>query len=110
MNIWKRRVTAVLSAAGIMLSLWSAFGYFAATAAERPVEVPPPALDNAKAPGSSQIAVLAGGCFWGVQAVFQHLNGVQSAVSGYAGGDRATAQYETVSGGRTGHAESVQIT
>jgi peptide-methionine (S)-S-oxide reductase len=57
-----------------------------------------------------QTAVLAGGCFWGVQAVFQHLNGVQRAVSGYAGGDRATAQYEVVSTGRTGHAESVQIT
>ena len=110
MNIWKQRVTAALSAAGIMLTLWSAFGYFAATAAERPVEIPPPVLDNAKAPGSSQTAVLAGGCFWGVQAVFQHLNGVQNAVSGYAGGNRATAQYETVSGGRTGHAESVQIT
>jgi len=54
--------------------------------------------------------VLAGGCFWGVQAVFQHLNGVQRALSGYAGGDRATAQYETVSSGRTGHAESVRIT
>ena len=57
-----------------------------------------------------QTAVLAGGCFWGVQAVFQHLNGVQRALSGYAGGDRATAQYEVVSSGQTGHAESVQVT
>jgi peptide-methionine (S)-S-oxide reductase len=67
-------------------------------------------MDNPKAPGTPQTAVLAGGCFWGVQAVFQHLNGVQQAVSGYAGGDRATADYETVSGGQTGHAESVQVT
>jgi peptide-methionine (S)-S-oxide reductase len=53
---------------------------------------------------------LAGGCFWGVQGVFQHVKGVTSAVSGYAGGDRKTAAYETVSTGRTGHAESVQVT
>jgi peptide-methionine (S)-S-oxide reductase len=78
--------------------------------AERAVEIPTPALDNPKAAGPMQTAVLAGGCFWGVQAVFQHLNGVQRALSGYAGGDRATAEYEMVSGGRTGHAESVQVT
>src|SRR6201992_1120919 len=59
-------------------------------------------------PGSQSI-VLAGGCFWGVQAVFQHVKGVKSATSGYAGGDRSTAEYETVSTGRTGHAESVQV-
>ena len=55
-------------------------------------------------------AVFAGGCFWGVQGVFQHVNGVTSAVSGYAGGDKATAQYEKVGSGRTGHAESVRVT
>ena len=54
--------------------------------------------------------MLAGGCFWGVQAVFQHTKGVINAVSGYAGGNRSTAQYETVSNGASGHAESVQIT
>lgn len=81
-----------------------------AFAAERPVEIPPPAVDAPKAAGPPQTAVLAGGCFWGIQAVFQHLNGVQRAMSGYAGGDRGTAQYETVGSGRTGHAESVQIT
>ncbi len=54
--------------------------------------------------------MLAGGCFWGVQAVFQHVKGVRQAVSGYAGGTRETAQYQTVSGGGTGHAESVEIT
>ena len=81
-----------------------------APAAEAPVTLPPPALDNPRAAGPLQTAVFSGGCFWGVQAVFQHVKGVTRAVSGYAGGDRATADYETVSSGRTGHAESVQIT
>ena len=93
-----------------LLILLGAFGPLTACVAERPVAIPPPALDNPKAAGPPQTAVLAGGCFWGVQAVFQHLKGVQSALSGYAGGDRATAEYETVSTGETGHAESVQIT
>ena len=57
-----------------------------------------------------QTAVLAGGCFWGVDAVFKHVKGVKNVVSGYSGGDAATADYETVSSGRTGHAESVKIT
>ncbi len=55
-------------------------------------------------------AVLAGGCFWGVEAVFEHLKGVTNVVSGFAGGEKSTAHYETVSSGRTGHAESVEIT
>jgi peptide-methionine (S)-S-oxide reductase len=82
----------------------------ACSTAQPPAVIPPPAVDNPKAAGALQTAVLAGGCFWGVQAVFQHLNGVHAAVSGYAGGDRATARYETVSSGTTGHAESVQVT
>jgi peptide-methionine (S)-S-oxide reductase len=61
-------------------------------------------------PAQSAVAVLAGGCFWGVQGVFQHVKGVSGAVSGYAGGDRKTAVYEAVGSGLTGHAESVQIT
>jgi peptide-methionine (S)-S-oxide reductase len=60
--------------------------------------------------GGLQTAVLAGGCFWGVQAVFQHTKGVTKAVSGYAGGSKESANYETVSSGRTGHAESVEVT
>lgn len=72
---------------------------------------PDPATDipasNAKA---KETVVLAGGCFWGVEAVFESLKGVTSAVSGYAGGNKDTAQYETVSSGKTGHAESVQVT
>ena len=72
--------------------------------------VPPPAVDEAAGTRTSDIAVLAGGCFWGVQAVYQHTKGVTNAVSGYAGGERRTAQYEMVGTGRTGHAESVEIT
>jgi peptide-methionine (S)-S-oxide reductase len=109
MTSWKRPAVAALATIGIMLTLWGAVGHLAVSA-ERPVEIPAPALDNPKAAGAPQTAVLAGGCFWGVLAVFQHLNGVQQAVSGYAGGDRATAHYEVVSSGRTGHAESVQVT
>jgi peptide-methionine (S)-S-oxide reductase len=71
--------------------------------------VPPPVSDEATSTQSSEIAVLAGGCFWGVQGVFQHVKGVTSAVSGYAGGEERTAEYELVSGGRTGHAESVRV-
>ena len=78
--------------------------------AESAVVIPLPLIDNPKTPGPTQTAVLAGGCFWGVQAVYQHVRGVTNAVSGYAGGDKASAEYEIVSTGRTGHAESVQIT
>jgi peptide-methionine (S)-S-oxide reductase len=72
--------------------------------------LPAPALDAAKSSaGGTQTAVLAGGCFWGVQGVFEHTKGVKQVLSGYSGGEAATAQYETVSTGATGHAESVQI-
>lgn len=74
------------------------------------VLVPPPAHDLPASPAQRETAVLAGGCFWGVQGVFQHVKGVVQAVSGYAGGAADTAQYETVSTGTTGHAESVRIT
>ncbi len=72
--------------------------------------VPPPAADIPANNGQQAVAVLAGGCFWGVEAVFEHLKGVTEVVSGYAGGSAATAHYEMVGTGRTGHAESVQIT
>ena len=73
--------------------------------------VPAPTVDQpaASAP-TTETAVFAGGCFWGVQGVFQHVKGVTAAVSGYAGGAKTTANYETVSGGDTGHAESVKVT
>src|SRR5258708_8332 len=76
------------------------------------VTLPPPAVDAAlAAPGApSRTAVLSGGCFWGVQAVYQHVRGVKTAISGYAGGSAATAHYEEVGTSRTGHPESVQVT
>lgn len=93
----------------VMLSLAAVLGLWAApsVAAERALLAPPPAEDEAHhaVPGVETV-VLAGGCFWGVQAVFQHVTGVINAVSGYAGGTEATARYETVSSGRTGHAEA----
>ncbi len=81
-----------------------------ACSAGNTVAMPAPATDEARAstPGK-QTAVISGGCFWGVQAVFQHVKGVISATSGYSGGSAKTAEYEVVSNGETGHAESVQI-
>lgn len=78
--------------------------------AAAPSAVPAPAIDNALAakPGQ-ETAVFAGGCFWGIQAVFQHVKGVKSAVSGYAGGTVSSPSYEEVSSGTTGHAESVRV-
>jgi peptide-methionine (S)-S-oxide reductase len=77
-------------------------------AAEEAVVIPAPTVD-VQATDGTQTAVVAGGCFWGVQGVFQHTAGVVNAVSGYAGGSKATADYSTVSTGSTGHAESVEI-
>jgi peptide-methionine (S)-S-oxide reductase len=79
-------------------------------AAEAPVPVPAPTADSPKQQGPLQTAVLSGGCFWGVQGVYEHVRGVSKVVSGYAGGERSTASYDEVSTGTTGHAESVQIT
>lgn len=75
------------------------------------ISIPAPSVDaSIAATKGEQTVVLAGGCFWGIQAVFQHVKGVLNATSGYAGGSATTAEYETVSTGRTGHAESVKIT
>jgi peptide-methionine (S)-S-oxide reductase len=78
--------------------------------AEEARVVPPPAVDEAKGASTPEVAVVAGGCFWGVQGVFQHVKGVVSAVSGYDGGAKETAHYDMSSRGDTGHAESVRIT
>jgi peptide-methionine (S)-S-oxide reductase len=79
-------------------------------AAEPSAIIPAPTTDEALTLASdTEVAVLAGGCFWGVQGVFQHVKGVTGAVSGYAGGDKATAHYQIVGSGTTGHAESVRI-
>ncbi len=97
---------------GLLLAgLLAAAGFVATrSTAEEARVVPPPAVDEQAGGKASEIAVVAGGCFWGVQGVFQHVDGVTSAVSGYDGGEKATAHYEMTSSGQTGHAESVQIT
>jgi len=99
---WKK--LSVLGIVAAML-LVASYGW-----GESVVIVPAPAVDNAHAPGSLQVAVIAGGCFWGIQGVYEHVRGIRKAVSGYSGGEQATAAYEVVSSGKSGHAESVQIT
>jgi peptide-methionine (S)-S-oxide reductase len=96
--------TVLLVAAGIAVR-----GFPSAAESARPI--PPPVIDEPSNPqATSEVAILAGGCFWGVQGVFQHVEGVSSAVSGYAGGAADTAHYEMVGTGTTRHAESVRIT
>jgi peptide-methionine (S)-S-oxide reductase len=98
-------MTALLLAAGM------GFTVLRSTADVAPHSVPAPDVDLPAASGAtSAVAVLAGGCFWGVQGVFQHVKGVTNAVSGYAGGDKRSAIYEVVATGQTGHAETVQVT
>jgi len=97
-----------LCAAAIGALAIAALAVAPSSAAEDAVVIPPPAADVPPTDGL-QTAVVAGGCFWGVQGVFQHTAGVASATSGYAGGSKMTATYEQVSTGSTGHAESVQI-
>src|SRR5690606_13542806 len=72
------------------------------------IAIPAPAMEVPTAQATT--AILAGGCFWGVQGVFQHVEGVTNAVSGYSGGEAGTAHYETVTSGTTGHAEAVKVT
>ena len=94
----------------LVLAALAAFGLaMPAVAAEEARKIPAPAQDETPRAGPETI-VLAGGCFWGVQGVFQHVKGVTSAVSGYEGGDKATAHYEMTGRGDTGHAESVRVT
>jgi peptide-methionine (S)-S-oxide reductase len=94
-----------LAAAAVLAGVWGAIGRADETAAV----VPPPAVDQPLAAGELQTAVLAGGCFWGMQGVFEHVKGVRQVLAGYSGGEKATAVYEVVSTGETGHAESIQI-
>src|ERR1700753_2240257 len=93
-----------LGAAAIGALAIAAFAVMPSRAAEDAVKIPPPAADAQRA-DALQPAVVAGGCFWGVQGVFQHTAGVKSAVSGYAGGSQMTATYEQVSTGSPRHAE-----
>ena len=102
----------LLVAGGVAFAAW-AFSVSNAASGdpEKAVQLPAPTLDTpASTSAGKETAVFAGGCFWGVQAVFQHTKGVLNAVSGYAGGARETASYASIGSGRTGHAESVQIT
>ena len=96
-------------AALALAAVGAAFWLTPAVSAEDAVVIPPPSIDE-KATSGSEKAIFAGGCFWGVQGVFQHVKGVSKAVSGYTGGSKDTAVYETVGSGSTGHAESVEIT
>lgn len=104
MNVFKC-LPALAFAAFVGQSSAFSFG-----ASDDAVVIAPPALDLPATSGNLQTAVFAGGCFWGVQGVFQHVQGVKNAVSGYDGGAASTAQYEAVSEGDTGHAESVSVT
>lgn len=98
-------VAGVIGAAAFSLNI-------APSAAEDAKVIPAPVIDEGTgtSPAATETAILAGGCFWGVQGVFQHVEGVTEAVSGYAGGEAGTAHYEMVGSGETGHAEAVQIT
>ena len=96
----------------IVLLFWLGllmFGCGQAHAVDLSTALPPPLIDAASEAAGEQNAVFSGGCFWGVQAVFQHVRGVSSAISGYAGGARGDARYEIVGSGTTGHAESVEV-
>jgi peptide-methionine (S)-S-oxide reductase len=95
----------------ILIGLLSTAAFFVTrSTAEEARNVPAPTVDEQATGKTSETAVIAGGCFWGVQGVFQHVAGVTNAVSGYAGGDKSTAYYDMTSNGTTRHAESVQIT
>jgi peptide-methionine (S)-S-oxide reductase len=99
-----------LTTVGVSCLLAIGLHFGRAGAAEPAVVIPAPAVDEPAAGRHTETAVFAGGCFWGVQGVFQHVKGVTNAVSGYSGGEKKTAEYEVVSTGQTGHAESVQVT
>ena len=100
---------ALLAAAALVLPLAATLTLTRVNASSEPVKIEAPKLDAAAAYGL-QTAVIAGGCFWGVQAVYQHTRGVTKAVSGYAGGEKKDADYDRVSAGRTQHAEAVLVT
>ncbi|MFL5279882.1 MAG: peptide-methionine (S)-S-oxide reductase MsrA [Rhodopila sp.] len=106
--------TRLLTTAAILVSLTGGVLLYqpSSRAAEEPRRLPSPTLDvrPTSEKHGLETVVLAGGCFWGVQGVFEHVRGVESAVSGYAGGAADTADYETVSTGSTGHAEAVRVT
>lgn len=102
------------AAAAVVAALVGAFligaGHKGAWAAQSQVSVPPPVVDEPLARASAaETAILSGGCFWGMQLVFQHVKGVRQVLSGYTGGAAQTASYEEVSTGRSGHAETIEV-
>ncbi len=105
-----RRLPVLATGVGLGLTALLLAPQLNASAAEQAIAIAAPAVDEPATDATSETAVFAGGCFWGVQGVFQHVKGVTRAVSGYAGGQAGTAHYEVVSEGRSGHAESVQVT
>jgi peptide-methionine (S)-S-oxide reductase len=107
MRITWNRLGAIFAA---LVAIVGTAYWASSSSAETARIVPPPVMDETAQAAAIEVTVLAGGCFWGVQGVFQHVDGVISAVSGYAGGVGDTANYEMTSSGTTGHAESVQIT
>jgi peptide-methionine (S)-S-oxide reductase len=104
----RHRRRFVLLGAGLLLAALAMRGLFAAP--QEGLVLPKPATDISRSASATEVAVLAGGCFWGVQGVFQHVKGVTNAVSGYAGGSKNTAHYEMTHDGTSGHAESVEVT
>jgi peptide-methionine (S)-S-oxide reductase len=109
MNAHTRPIRLAVTAA-LLLGLAALVLPVVRSSAETAHEVPAAAVDETPGGATSEAAVFAGGCFWGVQGVFQHVEGVTSAVSGYAGGNKSGAKYELVSTSSTGHAESVKVT
>ena len=109
MSFQKFRWSAGAALAGIVVVAGLAW-HPALYGAEAATLLAPPAVDNPKAAGPPQTAVISGGCFWGVQGLFEHVRGVQKVVAGYSGGEKSTASYGMVGMGTTGHAESVKIT
>ena len=108
---WSKAAGRAVAVSVVVLGLAAVLGRLPVSAAEPAAVIPAPAADAPAPSGDGlQTIVLAGGCFWGIQAVYQHVEGVHNAVSGYAGGSVANPSYEQVSSGRTGHAESVQVT
>jgi len=97
------RIAAVLLLGALVIKVLPA-------TAQEGLALPAPAIDMPAGQASTEVMVIAGGCFWGVQGVFQHVKGVSHAVSGYAGGAQSTATYEQTNDGTTGHAEAVQVT
>jgi peptide-methionine (S)-S-oxide reductase len=103
----RERVTGWIIATPLLIALAI---YVMPASAQEGLALPKPAVGTTPTQAASEVTVFAGGCFWGVQGVFQHVPGVINAVSGYAGGAKSTAHYELTNDGSTGHAESVEIT